>query len=649
MTSSSDNGSSSGSGNPGGDGAPRPKTTLRPPEWGAREGPKSAASLTLELQTSEPPVSRRTGPRAELAYHQARVIACSASGDAEGERVAATAFARALVTRGTELDTAAKLARRALILGHDAALREELSTWFAALGEPTIAAATLRPLVAELSVPPRRASRLASGSCWGAPVTRPEPRTRLRRSARRPIGSRRTRASGGHRRVGTERRQRGARGRRLSGRFSREALGDRPAAFEDLLRAFEMAPGEPHPAERLAGSLAMRGRVGAADEVLREHARASGDRGHGVHLRRLREALAASDLPRALGAAFDARMDADAAGERGSGKSRPFDELLERAGLHELVAAQLELHSEELEGSERAALRRSLASLYAGALASPERALEAWVEALVADPGSHDARDALSGELVSTGDPAALVSALLRIARRGGAPARSALSELAVLAEERLRDPGLGCWAARAALALGPDPALDALLARLEPVAAARAEELDALRARSDRSAALREIAAILRGRLDRVDEHVAVLEEWVALEPHDRAAQRSLERVLAREERWDELERALLRALAREDPAEQERLRLGVSELRRRGGDYTGALEVLLPLLEASASHAAAWSFALILAARRGDEQVRAQALLRLSASLSPSVRAALMSVAARSMLSAGESKKKR
>src|SRR6185295_5513627 len=59
----------------------------------------------------------------------------------------ATALARALAARGSELDSATKLARRALVLGEDPALREELASWFAALGEPGLAAATLRPLV----------------------------------------------------------------------------------------------------------------------------------------------------------------------------------------------------------------------------------------------------------------------------------------------------------------------------------------------------------------------------------------------------------------------------------------------------------------------------------------------------------------------
>src|SRR5262249_60866547 len=67
--------------------------------------------------------------------------------DAEGERAVAAALARALAARGAELDAATRLARRSLLLGEDTSLREELSSWFAALGEPGLAASTLRALV----------------------------------------------------------------------------------------------------------------------------------------------------------------------------------------------------------------------------------------------------------------------------------------------------------------------------------------------------------------------------------------------------------------------------------------------------------------------------------------------------------------------
>src|SRR5687767_2038266 len=118
------------------------KDTLPPPEWVDRDGPLSAASLTLELDISEPPVPRRQGARAEIGSLRARLDAQSGGVDAETERTSSATLARALAGRGEELDTATRLARRALVLGDDAALREELSLWFAGLGEPALAAAT---------------------------------------------------------------------------------------------------------------------------------------------------------------------------------------------------------------------------------------------------------------------------------------------------------------------------------------------------------------------------------------------------------------------------------------------------------------------------------------------------------------------------
>src|SRR5689334_10005661 len=127
--------------------SPSARRTLPPPEWQAREGPRSAASLLLERQPWGNPVARRSGPRAELTLLFAKVE--TSGGDDAAERTAATALARSLATRGTQLDVATRLARRALLLGEDPQLREELAGWFVTLGEPALAAATLRPLIPE--------------------------------------------------------------------------------------------------------------------------------------------------------------------------------------------------------------------------------------------------------------------------------------------------------------------------------------------------------------------------------------------------------------------------------------------------------------------------------------------------------------------
>ncbi|MET0794435.1 MAG: hypothetical protein ABW061_23135, partial [Polyangiaceae bacterium] len=121
--------------------------TLPPPEWLGHEGPRSAASLALQRYELDVPVPHRPGPRAELAALSARLTAASSAGDGERERVAASSLSRALAARGTELELATRYARRSLLLGEDPVLREELAGWFASLGEPSLAAITLRPLL----------------------------------------------------------------------------------------------------------------------------------------------------------------------------------------------------------------------------------------------------------------------------------------------------------------------------------------------------------------------------------------------------------------------------------------------------------------------------------------------------------------------
>ncbi len=645
MTTPSDNGSSEGA-------RGKARTTLRPPEWTeAREAPRSAASLTFEIQLADPPVSRRTGPRAELAHLAARVRSCSAAGDLEGERVSATQLARALVTRGTELDSATKLARRALLLGHDAALREELAGWFAALGEPALAAATLRPLVADLSgaAAARILTRIGvslgrAGDAAGAAdalfdAAREDPADAVAPELQAGIGAWAEDA------VSSERAAEGY----LEGFRRREASGDRAAAFEDLLRAFEMAPGEPLPAERLAGALAVRGRVGAADEVLREHARASGDRGRSVHLRRVREALAADDLPRALGASFDARLEGELDAAEAGSKGRPsFDELLGRVGLVELAAARQELALLSLPESERAAGRAALARLYAGPLGSPERAIEAWVEVLALDPTSSEARDALIGEHGATGDASPLISALLRVAKQGRPERRPALRDLAQLGANRLGLPGLASWAGKAALELGPDAELAELVARVEPAAreeeARIAELYRELESGGERAPLLGELAGLLRSRPDRVEQYLDTLASLLELPGEHRPWQRSRERVLVREGREDELTVALESALARGPGADHERLALSLAVRRFARGDEAGALRALEPLVAASASHPAACAMAVVLACRRREERTWAHALMRLSAPASSAERAVLLAAAAEALLAAGD-----
>jgi tetratricopeptide (TPR) repeat protein len=504
MTSPSDNGSSDGAGQ-------KARTTLRPPEWTqSREGPRSAASLTFEIQLSDAPVSRRTGPRAELAFLAARVRTCSSAGDMDGERTAATALARALVTRGTELDSATKLARRALLLGHDAALREELSGWFAALGEPALAAATLRPLVADLSgaAAARILTRIGvllgrAGDAAGAAdalfdAAREDPADPAAPELQAGIGAWAESA------VSSERAAEGY----LEGFRRREASGDRAAAFEDLLRAFEMAPGEPLPAERLAGALAVRGRTGAADEVLREHARASGDRGRAVHLRGCARRFA-DDVLRAIGAAFDAVWKRSGpGGARVEGTSELDDSPCGSAPQPAPLAGSSSFHAcRERAGVGGALLARTRGRWLTRPRHQPGSRRWSWTPARAM-------RAMLMNEFWCNGRRGAARERVC--AREGSRSERCPLADLTELGATRLGLPGRAVWAGKAAHALGDDPKLAEHVARALPAAQEEEARIDALRhelrSGGDPAATLAELAGLFRGRPERVDEYVEVL-----------------------------------------------------------------------------------------------------------------------------------------
>ncbi len=456
--------------------------------------------MQLERITSDPPISRHTGPRAELASFRARVEACAKAGDPEGERDAAAGLARALAARGAELDTATKLARRALLLGDDDTLREELAQWFSILGEPALAAATLRPLLAAVkgSTKARLLTRIGvllgrGGNASGAadalfeaaredPTDPTAPELLGGIGAWAPDAVSRERAAEAY----------------LEGARRRETSGDRASAFEDLLRSFELAPGESDPAERLAKTLAARGRTGAADEVIREHARASADRGRGIHLARMRDALNAGDVPRAMGAALDAKLDADIGVERfsdspesqGLGFSRSAGES---AGLFELLAAHLELGAEALTGRERARVHVELGRIYEGPLLSPDRALRAWTEALVAEPDNERARNALVEHAADDRDATTLVDGLLQcaLAHEVAPGLQVVLREIAEVAEQRLDAPMLAAWALERLAGLGHAGA-EAELQRVGPRARERRAAVAKLEQRIPSASALR-------------------------------------------------------------------------------------------------------------------------------------------------------------
>ncbi|MCC6216126.1 MAG: hypothetical protein IT376_14775 [Polyangiaceae bacterium] len=643
------------------DPADGPRRTLPPPELAERELPRSAASVVLGRLEADGPVRRRIGPRAELATLARRVSAARAAGDDAAEAELAATLARGLAARGQDLDEATRLARRSLSLKDDPALRRELSTWFAGQGEAELAAASLRPLAATLEGPAaagpllRAAALLARAGLAGAAADdlraageadREDP-TSLEMLAALAAWAPDVVAAGA------------AAEAYVAAHERRESAGDRAAAFEDLLRGFEADPSHVGAASRLATVLVARGRTGAADEVLREHARARPSGTEEVHRQRVRLALGDGDLPRALAAALDARLHADgdvrgalarlAPDEREAARSDDdLDTLLESAGLHELRAARLEIAATRLDGDELARTRAALARLYAGALGSSERAFSAWRTAVLEAGGASDVRAELRAHATGIRDLDPWTDTLIQLGRRphGGPQRLDVLRELALVAEQRLDDAPLATWAWRVIAASGDDgPEPRAALQRLAPRAAAAEAELADARARlespgSDRPRDLRRLERALRGHPDEAAARISALTELTELAPDDAAARAALERALEAEERWTELEGSWRRT-AEHGPTRLERERACVQLALRRlqGDDPAAALAILEPCTGAEAI-----ALRVVLAARAGRPDVHARALTALAASAPASARAGLLACAASLSLELGD-----
>jgi hypothetical protein len=635
--------------------------TLPPP------APEHAASdevhLLVPIGAGETtPVVRRSGPRAHRASLEARLARAARALDSEAERRAAVALARWLAARGIELDRAARLARRALVLGEDSALRSELSTWFSMLGQHALAAVTLLP-IAEQQEPVQSArTRVAVARLLARAGRADEAALELERAAEcDPQNPEPLELLGllGSLHADTVSASQAATAL-VRAAAVREAQRDRTAAFEDLLRAFEMLPSHPEAAERLAASLLWRGRSGAADEVLRSHARASGPAEVQIHARRMREALQRGDVVTALVAAFDARSDAtlDPAALlrpfRGQLESTPpsatvgFDELLERLQLLELLAARLEVASALAAPEPAQACRTSLARLCMGPLAQPQRAGELWVEALAAAPG--DARVWEEFERNAAGDLSVLIDAVEWVKRSTDPAARERQMQLGreVLgAAQRLSVPHLALWAADILSEGGQaDERVDRVRSRYARTATEQEQQLaQAIESALTRGDAneLERCAHLLKLHPQRVDDHVRVLDALAHAAPGSHWLG-DLQRLLWRHGRDSELEQQLEHGVLEASAAARPALSLLLARSRIRRGELAPALDALRSALTLEPLLPAAAALAAVLAAHVGDEHTRARALERLAQTLPGPLRAGLTAVAAEAYWAAGE-----
>ncbi len=663
---------------------------MPPPELMDRVAPVSAGELLLEGIRATAPASRHAGPRAEVAYLRARIDEHRSQGDAAAEREASITLARLLVSRGGEIDRAAALARRALSIADDTALRGELAGWLAGLGEPAMAAASLRGIcdsqrpsgmartLVKIAVLLARASDVPGAVDALEDAERLDPADAM---ASELLGTISAWAS-------EEVHPEAAANAYLEAARRREAAREKEAAFEDRLRAFEIAPHDEAAAEAMAAALAARGRPGAADEAMRAHAaalvaRGEVDRALSVHVRRLVAAVNDGDAARAVGCAFDATLEADVDED----DAAEIDEVFGQAGLYELVAARLELRAEREAGAIRSATYEALARLYAGPLASPDRAIEAWIEAAASDPGNAAAHAALREHASTLHDAAPLIEALIRVGEAASgstgddaAERIEALRGLAALAEDRLNDPALARWALEVAREAGAedDPAAGGqrAAARLRAQDEALAAAQRALRGADTaegRIDALRRLVVIYRGRPGEREAYEQALAALARAFPADRSCLLALDRLSRRTGGGDALEAVLEERLADaerraaaapriapvEDPAsagsrpgageaadpargpaltrvELVRTRLLMSAIHRRRGEEARALEDVLPLLVEAPGHRGAASAALLLATRVGRVRERADALVQLAGPVWPALRAVLLALAA-------------
>jgi tetratricopeptide (TPR) repeat protein len=421
-----------------------------------------------------------------------------------------------------------------------------------------------------------------------------------------------------------------------------DAAGNAEGAFTARRRAFEFAPADARACDALVASLRGMQRHEAADAVLRRHARASApERSHATHIARLQASLAADDGARALVAVIDGRLESAVAGA----EERWVDEAFSRAGLHELVALRCELRAQATQGAARAREYLALASLYVDRLAAPDRALEAWIAALQADPLCGEARASLRTVTRAMQDQSALMEGLLRAATatRDTTVAIDCLRELAKLAEDRLAEPSLASWAYARMAQLGASGLdLEQARARLVPrlrlqqSALATAREAAQKTDQPTRIEAIRRIATILRGRPDELDAYLEALQELLSQGVAERRWWVEFERAATRAERYDLLASVARKRLAAGIPrADAAHLQSLLVMLAVRKGDMASVAQEAHALADAVPGIRLAICAGWLAHAALGDEQARATAIERAASLLAMPMKATLLACA--------------
>ncbi len=623
---------------------------------------------TMRRPAKEP--KRRKGNVAEEAQLRARVELARALRDPADERIAAQKLAEMLASREVELDFAVELAFRALASHEDPALRHMLAGWLEGLGEPGLASAELRKLVAEGSGKDAATALVRIGVLHarsGDPLAAAEALTEAAEKDEADalplelLGAVAAWAAATHGAAGVDLDVDGFPGPRkgaeayVQAARRRAAVGDRDGEMENLLRAFELDPSSSIAVAALVSSYASREREDAADQVLRTHAAAlaakklpTGE----VHGRRRETALERGQLGRALAAALDEGLDAVFDGP----SADVFDDLLARAGTYEALAVRLEVRAEREKGRAAAKRWAELGRLLSGVVAAPERAVEAFARAVAADAENTENVHALRALAQKTGDTAWLLEALIRAAM--GARAHGALEdnaarlaaahELASIAEE-MSAPLFAAWAFRIMSELDPsDERSRAAAGRHEGALKRHEEELELTRrmlgtcSPAERPALLQEVVRLARVLPDESRELGRALVELASdASLDDESLFKEALRVAERVGDFEGLARLAEARLGARGPNVRVRGVL-VSALRRLG-DLPRASAAARVFAEESAMR---WtcSVAWITAAAAGDQATRGRALAAAAPASGAQVVAAMSGVAAEVLADAGE-----
>jgi hypothetical protein len=608
---------------------------------------------------------RFEGSRAEIAHAAAELLDASGAADTIRERAACVRLARLYVARGTDLDSAVRVARRALDLEDDPGLRVDLAGWLAGLGDAVGAAHELRES-ARRAEGEGSARTLVRAAVLLARARRPEEASEVLQEVRAldaadPMAS----ELYGSLAAWAPEVVSPALGARafIDAAKRRAATGDKPGALEDHLRAFELAPDSSEAARGAVRALIESGRVLAADELAEDFAAslsASGqpERAIEARLERLGVALEASNMGRAVAAALDLGLSA-----ADSDIVKRVDEALARAGLYELLAVRLERRARTRSGTARAEAFEALARLYSGPLAEPERAIEATIDAASADVQRPTPLAALRDHAERTRDFEPLVEALVRIAQTEPTTATedraarlAAALELSELASGSADDPAVGLWAADRIEAIG-DPSRDAervrsIRERLGSAAAERTEELARLEAATgageDKLASIERLARLSGASPSHAGRRLAALATAARAGHAPMEALRKIARIIERggeaadADLYESVLRARLEApLSRRDHAA---VRAALARLAATGsrGDAAG-LDEVLPLLDVP--EVDAWGAALVLdfALASGKGRDAARALESLVQGDNSDVRGVLLAAASSTYLGLG------